>query len=78
MLRNMCKKFTKWGLSRMRNRDWLNNMALIDMLSYISDHIEECLVYRIENWDIEKIEDCCEKYEWDCYKCIAAWLNEKH
>ena len=38
----------------MRNRDWLNNMALIDMLSYISDHIDECLVYHIENRDFEK------------------------
>jgi len=58
----------------MRNRDWLNNMALIDILSYISDHIEECLVYRIENKDFEKIENRCEKYEWDCHKCIAARL----
>lgn len=62
----------------MRNRDWLNNMTLIDILGYISDHIEECLVYRIENRDFEKIEDRCEKYEWDCHKCIATWLNEEH
>lgn len=62
----------------MKNRDWLNNMALIDMLSYISDCIEECLIYRIENRKYEKVEDRCEKHEWDCYKCIAAWLNENH
>ncbi len=62
----------------MRNRDWLNNRALIDILSYISDQIEECLVYRIENKDFEKVENRCKMHEWDCHKCIAAWLNEEH
>lgn len=78
MLRIMCKKFTKWGLNRMKNRDWLNKMALIDMLNIISERFDGCFVYRISNQNFDAIDGRCEKHNWDCYKCIAAWLNEKH
>ena len=76
MLRNIYNEFTKWGLSRMKNRDWLNKMALIDMLNMISERFEGCFVYRINNQNFDAVDGRCEKHNWDCYKCIAAWLNE--
>jgi len=78
MSRIMCNEFTKWGLSRMKNRDWLNNMALIDMLNIINERFDGCFVYRMEEQDFNSIDGRCEKYNWDCYKCIAAWLNEEN
>ena len=77
MLRIMYNEFTKWGLSRMKNRDWLNKMALIDMLNMISERFEGCFVYRINNQNFDAVDGRCEKHNWDCQKCIAAWLNEE-
>jgi len=61
----------------MRNRDWLNKMALIDMLNMISERFEGCFVYRINNQNFDVVDGRCEKHNWDCQKCIAAWLNEE-
>lgn len=61
----------------MRNRDWLSKMALIDLLNIINERFDGCFVYRIEEQDFNSIDGRCEKYNWDCYKCIAAWLNEE-
>ena len=77
MLRIMCEKFTKWGLSRMRNRDWLNKMALIDLLNIINKRFDGCFVYRMEKENFDSVDGRCEKHGWDCQKCIAAWLNEE-
>lgn len=76
-MRIMCKKITKWGLSRMRNRDWLNKMALIDLLNIINERFDGCFVYRMEKENFDSVDGRCEKHGWDCQKCIATWLNEE-
>lgn len=52
----------------MTNREWLNGMALIDMLHYLRKH-GCCFIS----------DKPCEPYgDYDnCYKCIARWLNEE-
>lgn len=77
MSRIMCNEFMKWGLSRMKNRDWLNKMALIDMLSMINERFEGCFIYRMEKENFDSVDGRCEKHGWDCQKCIASWLNEE-
>ena len=62
----------------MRNRDWLNNMALIDMLNIIDERFEGCFIYRMNKQDFDSVDGRCEKHGWDCYNCIATWLNEEH
>ena len=73
----MAIKPTFYEEVEMRNRDWLNKMALIDLLNIINERFEGCFVYRIEEQDFNSIDGRCEKYNWDCQKCIAAWLNEE-
>lgn len=76
MSKIMCNEFMKWGLSRVTNRDWLNKMALIDMLNIISQRFDGCFVYRIAENNFDEINGRCNKYNNNCYDCIAAWLNE--
>lgn len=78
MSRIMCVEFTKWGLSRMKNREWLNKMKLIDLLNIINERFEGCFIYKIEKGNFDSVDGRCEKHEWDCQKCIAAWLNEEN
>lgn len=58
----------------MKNREWLQNMALYDLLCRISDYGETmnedfCIA------DALKIKDVwCNG---DCKKCLQAWLNEE-
>lgn len=53
----------------MTNREWLNNMSLIDMLHWIKQR-SSCFIN--EYWDEER----CDKYD-KCYDCLADWLNEE-
>lgn len=76
MLRVTYNEFTKWGLSRMRNRDWLNKMALIDLLNIINERFDGCFIYRITENNFDAMNGRCDKYNNSCYDCIAAWLNE--
>lgn len=59
----------------MTNREWLNNMALIDMLDLISKKSASCLLYLLTNEDYDAIVGKCSK---GCYECLRMWLNEQH
>lgn len=52
----------------MTNREWLNNIAMIDALMYLRKH-GSCFIS----------DKPCEIYgDYDnCYRCIARWLNEE-
>lgn len=80
MLRITCKKFTKWGLSRMKNRDrYILKVDEYDMLMKIQTalaHGERCIVDAITG----KVRDCANYNQRGleaCDKCIQAWLNEE-
>lgn len=51
----------------MTNREKLSKMSLIDILMYL----DECRMA------IGFTYDRCAKFDMDCYKCRAAWLNEQ-
>lgn len=87
MLRNMCNEFTKWGLSRMKNRDrYILKVNEYDMLMKI-----QCGIYTRHNARaIDLIsgnfhmcpDEMKGKYEIDdklavCSKCIQDFLNEE-
>lgn len=61
----------------MKNREWLNNMALIDLL-YLANNekhpfsMNACIIDRLEKCDGES-----ECRSTDCYECICKWLNEE-
>ena len=56
----------------MNNRDWLNNMAMIDLLDMINSR-NGCIILRLGGAADKK--RLCSKYI-SCYGCIAHWLNE--
>ena len=69
----------------MTNRDWLNNMSQIDRFNLLIKATHYCPLYLIG----EEVEcrERCERYrdkrdnggfDFTCYACIAAWLNEEH
>ena len=58
----------------MKNREWLRDMALYDLLCKISDYGETmnkdfCIVDAFKGNDA----DC----NGDCKKCLQAWLNDE-
>lgn len=55
---------------RDRNRDYLNNMSLSDLLVKIMKEEDVCIV-RVFDKDRE-----CEK-DMSCEECLYKWLNEK-
>lgn len=62
----------------MKNREWLNSMAAIDILTnaqYSIMHIgASCIIEALEGHHCE----CPTASEKDgCAGCIAAWLNEE-
>lgn len=66
----------------MRNRDWLNNMALIDLLSLFNKCNDQCVLCML---GVKNFTDRCDKYNDDlrsvfdcCYDCLCDWLNEKN
>jgi hypothetical protein len=61
----------------MTNRDWLNSLGMTDMLHLISERLGGCFVYRMNNRNFDSVDGRCEKYEYNCYNCIADWVNEK-
>ena len=80
MLRTIYNEFTKWGLSRMKNRDrYILKRNEYDMLMEIQAalaHGEKCVVDAITR----KERDCANYIKQDlevCSKCIQAWLNEE-
>ena len=51
----------------MNNRDWINNMAVIDLLDMINKR-NGCIILRLGGADAKK--RLCPKYV-SCYGCIA-------
>lgn len=63
----------------MKNREWLMNMALIDMLDMFRKNSNSC-AFKFLSKDtcmIRKFRERCGKHKNNCYNCIAAWLNEE-
>ena len=76
----------------MKNYEWINNMAKIDLLYQIERNYDEgrCIINQLNNDD----EDCPEEFKavWQknesnnavllqpskCYECICNWLNQEH
>ena len=75
----------------MTNRQWLNNMALIDLLSFINGNLdsdERCIIQLLnDNYDKEFApvyeRNYATSYPYKliepakCYECICAWLNKE-
>lgn len=86
MLRNMCKKFTKWGLSRMKNRDqYILKVNEYDMLMNMQTNLIKgcrCVLDVITGTTVLCPSEAHGKVGEQsrlavCSKCIAAWLNEE-
>ena len=86
MLRTMCKKFTKWGLSRMKNRDrYILKVNEYDMLMNMQTRLIKgcrCVLDVMTGTTvlcpIEAHGKVGERSRLAvCSKCIAAWLNEE-
>ena len=75
------------------NRDWINNMAKIDLLNMLNDNmpsgvcIMELLTSREDYECPKEFAAVCKNvgtgdYQIEktanCYGCICKWLNEKH
>ena len=85
MLRTIYKKFTKWGLSCMKNRDkYILRKNEYDMLMQIQYNIlDRVSIVCVIDGLTGGLKSCPE--EWSsasnkldvCSKCIQAWLNEE-
>ena len=81
MLRIIYNEFTKWGLSRMKNRDrYILKCNEFDMLTDMNKKIlsasneEYCIMHCLNHK--KDIDDKC----WfvnSCETCIRKWLNEE-
>lgn len=67
----------------MKNRDWLNNMAMIDRFNLMIKHSLDCPLSLI-GVPMSVTNGRCKKYGLDCktindvcYGCVSAWLNEE-
>lgn len=58
----------------MKNREWLNNMALIDLLELANgaQPDDRCIIDNLEN---NLTPTKCRA--WECYDCLCKWLNEE-
>ena len=56
----------------MKNREWLRDMALYDLLMMISENIGGCILEMLGE-DMIPIESCNGK----CSACLQAWLNDE-
>lgn len=86
MSRNMCKKFTKWGLSHMKNRDrYILKVNEYDMLMNMQMRLIKgcrCVLDVITGTTVLcPIEAHGKVGEQSrlavCSKCIQEWLNEE-
>ena len=64
----------------MTNREWLQNMAMIDMLTLFNRSSKMCI---FELLGISNLSDRCDKFDDEeksiddcCYDCLCSWLNE--
>lgn len=65
----------------MTNREWLQNMAMIDLLTLFNRSSKMCI---FELLGIPNCTDRCDKFSDEeksiddcCYNCLCSWLNEK-
>lgn len=65
----------------MTNREWLQNMVMIDRLTLFNKSSEMCV---LELLGIPNCADRCDKFNDEeksvddcCYNCLCSWLNEK-
>ena len=84
MSRNIYNEFTKWGLSRMKNRDrYILKRNEYDMLSAVQLallHGERCVISALMAQDYscpKYVNDNEDPYE-RCCQCIQEWLNEEN
>lgn len=87
MQRIMCNEFTKWGLSRMKNRDrYILKVNEYDMLLQFQHNIMDCgctcvldgLTGEVHNCPYEMRFTYGEQARLDlCSKCIQDFLNEE-
>lgn len=66
----------------MTNREWLQNIAIIDMLTLFNRNSNMCI---FEILGIPNLTERCNKFSDDekniddcCYNCLSSWLNEKY
>ena len=64
----------------MKNRDFLQNVAIYDLLKLIRlnvrDTVSPCLMEIVGGYDRNNPALRCDKYK-DCDACLQAWLNEE-
>lgn len=64
----------------MTNREWINNMALIDFLSIINKNSVPCVLSLLGVTDCDKrcteFNDEEKNIQDVCYNCVCKWLNE--
>ena len=70
----------------MKNREWLNSMAAVDVLCVLNEGMKEnwqwkpCIM-SVLGYDFFDRADRCRHYgepnNKKCRDCIAAWLNEE-
>lgn len=57
----------------MKNREWLQSMALYDLLMMISMNACSCIMMILD----VPLEDIKHRCDGECSKCLQAWLNEE-
>lgn len=73
----------------MKNRHWLNSISEYDALCRMNAHLRTntshylggwtspCIMTALKSWHTTERSKRCLKYQADCGKCIADWLNEE-
>lgn len=76
----------------MKNYQWINNMAKIDLLYMIESNWSEgrCIINQLNNndencpeefkavWEKNEINEAVQLQPPKCYECICKWLNQEH
>lgn len=65
----------------MTNREWLNNMSMIDRLNILINATDNCVLYLLgvmpeDTERCERFHLSSKSFNDTCYNCVAAWLNE--
>ena len=76
----------------MKNYEWINKMAKIDLLYMIESNWSEgrCIINQLNNndencpeefkavWEKNEIDEAVQLQPPKCYECICKWLNQEH
>lgn len=63
------------GKRSMKNRKIILNTNLYDFLMSLDVDCRYALITRTEKYSINRMQRC-KKFNSECDKCIASWLNE--